>query len=304
MTMSETVTQKSIIVWDRIRIESRGCVMATVAQSWRFIRYAVSAHRLQAAKRALAEAQRDLGRRMHEAGLGDADLSRRIADVDERIRSVEAARGSTKALETERKGLILRLAEPMLSAISSPPPISEGHAAALASRSALDEARDEVAAARTALPPTGRHEWCRVSLGYAMALGTVFLVTSLARTSGRLAPNLEPNPAVPSSSVAPATISTIDHEADLSGGLGLVVCGFRVVEPSGETSEIPISTGTCFTVSPDGYLITNKHVIEKTWDATHADLQFKKLREEKSIDVSPMVWVLFGKEKHLAHRSR
>jgi S1-C subfamily serine protease len=300
MTIAETVIQKSIIVWERIRIESRGCVMAALAPSRRFIRYAVSAHRLQAAKRAMVEAQLDLGRRMHEIGLGDADLRRQIADVDEKISSVEAARGSNRALETERKGLTLRLAEPMLSAQSSPRLISERHAAALASRSALDEARDEVAAARTALRPTGRHEWYRVGLGSAMALGAVFLVVYLARPPGRSAPNPAPNRALPSSSLEPATISTIDREADLSGALGLVVCGFRLVEPSGKTSEIPISTGTCFSVSTDGYLITNKHVIENIWDATHADLQFKKLREEKSIDLSPMVWVFFGKEKHLA----
>jgi S1-C subfamily serine protease len=95
-------------------------------------------------------------------------------------------------------------------------------------------------------------------------------------------------------------IRTLDDDSAIADAVGLVVCGYRITFPDGTTGEEQIGSGTAFAVSPDGDLITNKHVVEQTWNELHAELLLKKLREEKMLDVKPIVWVFFGKTKHVA----
>jgi serine protease Do len=46
--------------------------------------------------------------------------------------------------------------------------------------------------------------------------------------------------------------------------------------------------------------LTNRHVVEKTWNLQNAELLRKKYREELLVDLKPRVWVFFGKEKYEA----
>src|SRR5262249_2523109 len=64
----------------------------------------------------------------------------------------------------------------------------------------------------------------------------------------------------------------VNRDKDLSGALGLVVCGVHVTRPDGKQEEIATTVGSCFAVSPEGHLLTNKHVVEDVWNALHADL--------------------------------
>jgi S1-C subfamily serine protease len=82
--------------------------------------------------------------------------------------------------------------------------------------------------------------------------------------------------------------------------VGLVVTGARVVGPAGERGEIARSTGTCFAVSPDGHLLTNKHVIEETWNLANAPHVRQVIREQNRVDVDPTVWVFLEGQKYEA----
>lgn len=96
------------------------------------------------------------------------------------------------------------------------------------------------------------------------------------------------------------TISSVKQEKDLGDAIGLVVCGAQIINDKGELQERMNGTGTCFAVSSDGYLLTNKHVVEGTRNLQRAGQTLKNLREKDMLDVKPTVWVFFGKEKFLA----
>jgi S1-C subfamily serine protease len=94
-----------------------------------------------------------------------------------------------------------------------------------------------------------------------------------------------------------SAIRNMSAESELSDALGLVVCGVNVVEADGEEVDRPLSTGSCFAISPDGFLLTNKHVVEDTKKLLNARLLLQRLRDKDLLDVRPKVWLFFGKEK-------
>ncbi len=60
----------------------------------------------------------------------------------------------------------------------------------------------------------------------------------------------------------PLLISSLNEENRLAQAVGLVVICNRVFLPNGGVVEIPTSTGTGFAVTPDGYLLTARYVVE------------------------------------------
>lgn len=95
-------------------------------------------------------------------------------------------------------------------------------------------------------------------------------------------------------------IQDLTDEKAVSAAVGLVVCGASLIYPDGTEGDYVRSTGTCFMVSTNGYLLTNKHVIDWTWNLKKARLLLKKLQDDELLEVSPTVWVFFGKEKYTA----
>ena len=59
------------------------------------------------------------------------------------------------------------------------------------------------------------------------------------------------------------------NQEQLAASVGLVVIGFEGINDNGRKQVFPWSSGTCFAVTPDGYLFTNQHVVEPA-------LEFKK----------------------------
>src|SRR5206468_3376245 len=96
-----------------------------------------------------------------------------------------------------------------------------------------------------------------------------------------------------------ATIRSV-REPAVAQAVGLVVAGFRVVNPDGERGEVMIGTGSCFAVSPQGDLLTNRHVIEKTWNWANAPHVRKAIREQRLVDLEPTVCVFLDGQKYVA----
>jgi S1-C subfamily serine protease len=96
---------------------------------------------------------------------------------------------------------------------------------------------------------------------------------------------------------SPMYVTSAKDENSLTEALGMVVCGYHVVSAVGDVREIPISTGSSFAVSSDGFLLTNKHVVEDIDKLRKTDMWKEELREEKSIDVDALVWVFVDGKK-------
>lgn len=60
----------------------------------------------------------------------------------------------------------------------------------------------------------------------------------------------------------PLLITSIKDEERVKQAIGLVVCGVRVKLPDGKIVENPTSTGSCFAISSNGHLLTNRHVVD------------------------------------------
>lgn len=89
------------------------------------------------------------------------------------------------------------------------------------------------------------------------------------------------------------------EEAKLNKAVGNVICGAEVTRPDGELIELPTGGGSSFVISPKGYLLTNKHVIERTQRDLRSP-ELKKKNEEGTTIVKPKVWVFFEERKYVA----
>jgi S1-C subfamily serine protease len=98
-----------------------------------------------------------------------------------------------------------------------------------------------------------------------------------------------------------SVVSSVDNDQVIAETTGLIVCGYHIILQDGTKVEIPETTGTGFAVSPDGYILTNKHVVEEIANRMNAKLLLARLRKEKLIEVTPQIWVFFGqKHKYVA----
>lgn len=96
--------------------------------------------------------------------------------------------------------------------------------------------------------------------------------------------------------VAGEAPAAIESRADkrTSEAVALIACGFSVVQPDGLQTDVVVNSGTGFLVTPDGHLLTNRHVVDRVDQLGRAKLVLDKLRTEKQIDVIPRIWVYLG----------
>lgn len=100
--------------------------------------------------------------------------------------------------------------------------------------------------------------------------------------------------------VASPVVTDVRNERDLELSVGKVVCGFIRTAPHGEIFEDVNSHGSGFFVSAEGHLITNKHVVENTWNLQHAKELLKRIKQRELVDIRPTVWVFLGRKKYPA----
>jgi hypothetical protein len=110
-----------------------------------------------------------LGRRMQELGVGDAAQRGRIEQLQERIRSVEAAGASAKPVQAE-----LRAAQAALGALTIDQGVAPAGAeaefqAAQTAHNALLNQQQKVSQSQAALRPINRQQTVRIGAGYAAA---------------------------------------------------------------------------------------------------------------------------------------
>jgi len=177
---------------------------------------------------------------------------------------------------------------------------------------------------------------CLLSVLLTMFLWRKQNVASRTKTTS---PSGDPSKALESASDADTAsgdekdlITSLDDTRQIKRGVGFVVCGWTVRRVERDVEEVQQSSGSCFSVSPDGYLVTSKHLIEEIarekrlqpesrikeyCDLRSADLA-KSLREQgekadkKKLNqtpslynpanfqaIDPKIWVFFGSKEEM-----
>lgn len=79
--------------------------------------------------------------------------------------------------------------------------------------------------------------------------------------------------------------------------MGIVVSGFTVTNlKTGVSAETRCRKATCFAISKDGYMLTNKTLVEDHQNLTRAEEKIKEARKN-SYEIRPRLWVHFGRDK-------
>lgn len=127
-------------------------------------------------------------------------------------------------------------------------------------------------------------------------------VEPVAPAGPDMAANSTQDVSEPPSRLMPPAVSDLhggDSEQQLIQVLGYVVCGMQIRSKTGQVLDLPRSTGSCFLVTPDGYAVTNRHVVEELATGTDAEL-FRKLKLNPKLEVEMKAWVLFPREEYPA----
>jgi S1-C subfamily serine protease len=231
------------------------------------------------------EAEAVIGEQIARVGLGESQLRDQLDAIDQRIENLKSADASPKQLLTERKGILRRLFRDTDEIAGEP-------AFVVSARRSLDEIlemqeqnEESFGAARKRLVPSTAGDWRKLGVGYAMICALVFLGAKVLLPS--------------SSGPSQMAITGIDDRR-IEESIGLVVSGLRLTMPDGEVDEFHTSTGTCFAITPDGYLLTNKHVTESYENLQRAEALRERFRKEALIELSPQLWVFFAGEQYAA----
>ena len=293
---------KECLAW--LSIEARAAFKETTDQCSRLLKHYFARLHLRQLETDLVTIRLWLATDMAEAGVGDERLRQQIEQLEDRIKSVTVANGSTRAFRTELRGLQLRLTEPLLKLDDAPKAVAASHARLKAAEASIEQQQYVIADSWSRLFPVGTRERQRLAVGVCIPLA-VFCF-ALRFDAGTTEPSIKPIVAssIPLVEVTktPPVIASLD-ETPLGEATGLVVCGLRLTFPNGVQGDLVTGQGSTFSITPSGDLLTNKHVIESAHDGSDAQDVLTELRQKNrklQIDVQPIVWVFFGKEKFVA----
>lgn len=178
----------------------------------------------------------------------------------------------------------------------------------------IEHEDDESANAKRVEKPTN---YLPVIIGSSAAVivAVLLLITAVIVFNGSRSPQVDTAAAATDTTFKPTTqqpianpvkaplskepelvIRSLQDEDNIAKAVGLVVCGLQGRRFDGQLAQLPISTGSCFAISPNGHLLTNAHVILPMIAAV------QDLHRRGRTDVTGQVWVFFGPEKKFVAR--
>jgi hypothetical protein len=158
--------------WRKVLNEIRETAWATWEQTLRLVRYVQGMWRRHSLNRASLDAQRNLGQKLYEAGVGNPRLRSQIASQDGKIRQAEAAQQSTGALKGEREQIVLQLAGSALAQVKPVAGAEADHAKAMEAEAALRNHAEVMTSAKAGLWPKDKTTWRRTLTGF-VTVGSV-----------------------------------------------------------------------------------------------------------------------------------
>jgi len=169
-TSSGSFAQLVTVVLRRSWREACTAALAAVEQTQRLAAYGYRAWCNRELAKQAAVSQEALGKKMYSLGLGDAGLRSQLVQLDEREKSVVAAKGQGRLIIAERCGLFQRLAEPVVNLATPPYQLADEHEHATIDRNALHAMRTEQSQRRSELFPSDASRRWYVVLGYCGAM--------------------------------------------------------------------------------------------------------------------------------------
>ncbi len=160
----------------RVYVEASLVAMATFWQGLRLMNLAAAWWRRGKAIRSLRDAQALLGECLYKLGLGEDRFRAELARLDEQILNQQAAGSSSRWLQTQRRGLLIRMAEPALAAAVPPAGAEAVHTAARLARLNAAEQSDRYLDAWHNLFPAQAAMRVRVLCGLAVLLMLVYAI--------------------------------------------------------------------------------------------------------------------------------
>lgn len=74
----------------------------------------------------------------------------------------------------------------------------------------------------------------------------------------------------------------------------LIACGFSVIQRDNLQTDVVVSTGTGFLVTSDGYMLTNRHVVDGAHQLREKRVELERGRRKRQVDVRPEIWAFLG----------
>lgn len=167
----------------RVYVETGLIAMATLWQGLRLTHLAAAWWRRAKAIRSLRDAQASLGECLYKLGLGEDRLRAELARLDEQILNQQAAGASSRWLQTQRRGLLIRIAEPALAAGVPPAGAEAAHAAARLARLNAAQQSDRYLDAWHTLFPAQAAMRVRVLCGFAVLFIALYAIWPSGATS-------------------------------------------------------------------------------------------------------------------------
>lgn len=271
----------------RVFREIGAAISAPFAQAFRIFRYAIALRRMRFLNREHHHAQLAFGQGLYDAGAGDNNTRLRIAVLNGEICRLDAMKQSTTTARAERDQLLIQMAEQVDGQPIADRNLGAARQRVMLARTALRECKDLLARLKQNLFPHGAAEWLRFVAGSAAMCAVILLLcwTTISISGWRRAPNV---------------ITDINQDDKMVQTVGWVITGRKVTLPDGVEIEEPMSGGSCFAISADGYLLTNKHVVKNTWELLNVPARKKAIEEwakARSVAAIPMVWVFFGRNE-------
>lgn len=167
----------------RAYVETGLVAMATLWQGLRLINLSAAWWRRGKAIRSLRDAQALLGECLYKLGLGEDRFRAALARLDEQILNQQAAGAGSRWLQTQRRGLLIRMAEPVLAAAVPPAGAEAAHAAARLARLNAAEQSDRYLDAWHNLFPAQAAMRVRVLCGVAVLFIAAYAIWPSGATS-------------------------------------------------------------------------------------------------------------------------
>ncbi|HKM52509.1 MAG TPA: trypsin-like peptidase domain-containing protein, partial [Isosphaeraceae bacterium] len=170
-------------LWRRATDETKEIAAATLVQTIRPLRFGRNLVRGRWVCRHASETQMALGQKLYELQLGDADLRAQVRDLGEQAHNVTTKKGAAQKLITERKQLLVKLADPSLVEEMPPSGAELEHASAREAQGKLHTYKEQMQADRRILFPADKLAWRRVGIGYGALACTALLIFFLLPSS-------------------------------------------------------------------------------------------------------------------------